>query len=151
MEQAAAYLYTPTLFEPEQFLAATELEMEQALAQALVHRLGRDLERGFTSVGPQADDLEITLGGQKARAFASQGQTRALVLAWKVGEIENVQAMSGFLPLLLLDDVSSELDPERNAFLMGYLAQSGAQVLITTTDASLVEKAVGQDTRWYQV
>ena len=64
--------------------------------------------------------------------FASQGQARALVLAWKVAEIENLKATNGFLPLLLLDDVSSELDPERNAFLMGYLADSGAQVFLTT-------------------
>jgi DNA replication and repair protein RecF len=105
----------------------------------------------FTSVGPHADDLELSLGEHAARQFASQGQARALVLAWKVAEIENLQATNGFLPLLLLDDVSSELDPERNAFLMGYLAESGAQTLLTTTDAHLVARAVGAETAWYRV
>ena len=60
----------------------------------------------------------MSLSGHPARAFASQGQARALVLAWKVAEIENLHAATGVLPLLLLDDVSSELDPSRNAFLM---------------------------------
>jgi DNA replication and repair protein RecF len=68
-----------------------------------------------------------------------------------VAEIENLQQQNGFLPLLLLDDVSSELDPERNAFLMGYLADSGAQTLLTTTDAALVTRAAGADTKWYRV
>ena len=57
----------------------------------------------------------------------------------------------GFLPLLLLDDVSSELDPERNAYLMNYLSASGAQVFLTTTDAGLVRNAAAQDTLWLQV
>ena len=81
------------------------------------------------------DDVTVTLGERSARAYASQGQQRALVLGWKIAEIENLEAAMGFLPLLLLDDVSSELDPERNAYLMNYLAQSGAQVFLTTTDA----------------
>jgi DNA replication and repair protein RecF len=53
--------------------------------------------------------------------------------------------------MLLLDDVSSELDPERNAFLMRYLAESGAQTLLTTTDAALVQRAAGPDTKWFRV
>jgi DNA replication and repair protein RecF len=57
----------------------------------------------------------------------------------------------GFLPLLLLDDVSSELDPERNAYLMNYLSASGAQVFLTTTDASLVRGAAAEDTLWLGV
>jgi DNA replication and repair protein RecF len=55
------------------------------------------------------------------------------------------------LPLMLLDDVSSELDPERNAYLMGYLHQSGAQTFLTTTEGSLVGAAAGPDTLWLQV
>ena len=121
------------------------------LYAALAARRPRDLERGFTSVGPHADDLEIRLGARLARTYASQGQQRALVLGWKIAEIENLHAALGFLPLLLLDDVSSELDPERNAYLMGYLAQSGAQTFLTTTDAELVKRAAGPDTVWYRV
>jgi DNA replication and repair protein RecF len=74
-----------------------------------------------------------------------------MVLGWKIAEIENVRAAFGRPPLLLLDDVSSELDPERNAFLMHTVAESRAQVLLTTTDASLVARAAGPDTLWFRV
>jgi DNA replication and repair protein RecF len=147
----AVFAYEPSHLKDVVFATATEAELQQALSVRLDERLTRDLERGFTSVGPHADDLDITLGEHGARQYASQGQSRALVLAWKVAEIENLQASNGFLPLLLLDDVSSELDPERNAFLMGYLADSGAQTFLTTTDRAFVERASGADTRWLKV
>lgn len=115
-----------------------EEELRQRLLLALARRLPRDRERGYTSVGPHADDLAIHLGDRAARLYASQGQTRAVVLAFKIGEIENLRAMQGRAPLLLLDDVSSELDPERNAYLMAYLAALNGQVVLTTTDPELV-------------
>jgi DNA replication and repair protein RecF len=147
----ARFVYQPQHLEGVDFAQAEEAQLQAALAAALDARLQRDVERGFTSVGPQADDVEISLGDTAARAFASQGQARALVLAWKIAEIENLQVHNGFLPLLLLDDVSSELDPERNSFLMGYLADSGAQTFLTTTDPALVRRAAGEGTTWYRV
>jgi DNA replication and repair protein RecF len=147
---AAGYRYAPAALALD-FGAADEAVLSQALGEALARRRPRDLERGFTSVGPHADDLEISLGKRSARAYASQGQQRSLVLGWKVAEIENLRDALGYLPLLLLDDVSSELDPERNAFLMGYLRQSGAQVFLTTTEPSLVRPAAGEDARWLEV
>ncbi len=148
----ASYAYEPAhLGEGLAFATASENELQERFLERLDQRLSRDVERGFTSVGPHADDVEILLGDKSARAFASQGQARALVLAWKVAEIENLQERNGFLPLLLLDDVSSELDPERNAFLMGYLADTGAQTLLTTTDAALVQRAAGAETLWLSV
>lgn len=129
----------------------TEEGLEGALRQALTERLSRDRERGFTSVGPHADDLQLTLGGRSARAYASQGQGRAMVLGWKIAEIDNVRAAFGRPPLLLLDDVSSELDPERNALLMHTVSESRAQVLLTTTDPTLVSRAAGADTLWLRV
>ena len=121
------------------------------LLDALHKRLARDLERGYTSAGPHADDLSIALGERSARAFASQGQARAVVLAFKIGEIENLRGKQGRAPLLLLDDVSSELDPERNAFLMSYLAQLRGQVLLTTTDPHLVAKSATAEARFHGV
>ena len=150
-EAPAAYSYRPSHLPELDFAEASEADLQQALATLLDQRLQRDVERGFTSAGPHVDDLELTLGARAARSYASQGQARALVLAWKVAEIENLFATSGFLPLLLLDDVSSELDPERNQFLMSYLTESGAQVFLTTTDAALVQRAAGEDTVWYKV
>jgi DNA replication and repair protein RecF len=111
------------------------------LLEALRRRLPRDRERGYTSVGPHADDLGLSLGDKVARLYASQGQARAIVLAFKIGEIENLRRAQGRAPLLLLDDVSSELDPARNAFLMEYLAGLDGQVVLTTTDPGLVKKA----------
>jgi DNA replication and repair protein RecF len=150
-EVAASFTYQPAHLEGFDFETLSEKSLCEALAGQLDSRLARDLDRGFTSVGPHADDLHIDLGGRAARQFASQGQSRALVIAWKVAEIENLRATNGFLPLLLLDDVSSELDPERNAFLMAYLADSGAQTFLTTTDAELVRRAAGSETLWIRV
>src|SRR5207302_10178092 len=85
----------------------------EELRAALTQRLERDRERGFTSVGPHADELWIGIGERAARLYASQGQARAVMLAFKIAEIENLRAAQGRAPLLLLDDVSSELDPDR--------------------------------------
>jgi DNA replication and repair protein RecF len=105
-----------------------------ALLAGLEGRRERDLARGFTSVGPHVDDLRVDLGGRPAAAHASQGQIRALVLALKIAEITHVLEITGDPPVLLLDDVSSELDPERNRALFAFLGQVGCQTLITTTD-----------------
>lgn len=128
-----------------------EIELERVLLDALEERLALDRERGFTSVGPHADDLQLLLGDRPARLYGSQGQQRATVLALKIGEIENLRGARGEYPLLLLDDVSSELDPERNRYLMGYLRALDAQVLLSTTDAALVREAVGDDAVTYRV
>jgi DNA replication and repair protein RecF len=122
-----------------------EEELAGRLLEALRRRLPRDRERGYTSVGPHADDLALSLGDRPARLFASQGQARAVVLAFKIGEIENLRRVQGRAPLLLLDDVSSELDPQRNAYLMRYLGELQGQVVLTTTDPQLVAGAAGSD------
>jgi DNA replication and repair protein RecF len=149
--EPASYGYRPAHLGEVDFAQVDEPTLALALREALAARSRRDLERGFTSVGPHADDVTLTLGSRSARAYASQGQQRALVLGWKIAEIENLEAAMGFLPLLLLDDVSSELDPERNAYLMRYLADSGAQVFLSTTDAGLVRAAAALDTLWMGV
>jgi DNA replication and repair protein RecF len=115
--------------------------LERRLLAALRRRLPRDRERGYTSVGPHADDLGLSLGERAARLYASQGQSRAVVLAFKIGEIENLRRAQGRAPLLLLDDVSSELDASRNAWLMQYLGALDGQVVLTTTDPGLVAKS----------
>jgi DNA replication and repair protein RecF len=120
-----------------------EEELAGRLIAAFRRRLPRDRERGYTSVGPHADDLSLSLGERPARLYASQGQARAVVLAFKIGEIENLRRVHGRAPLLLLDDVSSELDPQRNAYLMRYLGELQGQVVLTTTDPHLVAAAAG--------
>jgi DNA replication and repair protein RecF len=125
--------------------------LEARLLEALRRRLPRDRERGYTSVGPHADDLGISVGDRPARLYASQGQSRAIVLAFKIGEIENLRAAQGRAPLLLLDDVSSELDPARNAWLMQYLSALNGQVVLTTTDPGLVAKSAAQEAVFQRV
>lgn len=100
----------------------------------------RDRARGTTSHGPHVDDLDATLLGRSAKAFASQGQHRSFVLAMKIAEIRLLQESLGHSPVLLLDDVSSELDRGRNERLMSYLTSDAfvGQVFLTTTDREFV-------------
>ena len=132
-------------------LAGAGEALAHRLLDALRRRLPRDRERGYTSVGPHADDLGLSLGERAARLYASQGQSRAIVLAFKIGEIENLKSVQGRAPLLLLDDVSSELDPARNAFLMAYLAALDGQVVLTTTDPKLVAKSAVREAIFQRV
>ena len=128
-----------------------EPEIAARLAATLAARLERDRERGYTSAGPHMDDLVLALDGKGARPFASQGQQRALVLALKIAEIENLRSALGRPPLLLLDDISSELDPAKNRYLLGHLATLSAQAFLTATDRRLLEPAAGPDTAFYKV
>jgi DNA replication and repair protein RecF len=101
--------------------------------EALHGARGRDLARQATSVGPHRDDLQFFLEGHDAGGFASQGQLRAIVLAWKTAELELLGRQHQDPPILLLDDVSSELDAQRNRYLFEHLAPRAGQCFITTT------------------
>lgn len=114
---------------------APALASTEAMLATLAAERGKDVARRSTSTGPHRDDLVFHLAGHDAAAFASQGQTRALVLAWKIAELELLEDAHGDPPLLLLDDVSSELDDTRNEFLFAHLRRRLGQCLITTTDA----------------
>jgi DNA replication and repair protein RecF len=103
------------------------------LAEKLKAERGRDRARGATSSGPHTDDLTLTLEDRAASAYASQGQLRAIVLAMKIAEIGYLTEKLGDPPVLLLDDVSSELDPTRNAQLFAFLKSVRCQAFITTT------------------
>ena len=126
-------------------LAGPDADLRERLLRALRRRLGRDRERGYTSVGPHADDLGLAIGEKSARLYASQGQARAVVLALKIGEIENLRRAQGRSPLLLLDDVSSELDPQRSAWLMAYLSGLRGQVVLTTTDPRILAQGLDEE------
>ena len=144
-----AYLeYRPASGMPRQGQAA---ELAGRLEEILALRLERDRERGYTSAGPHMDDLVLAIGGRGARTYGSQGQQRALVLALKIAEIENLRATMGRPPLLLLDDVSSELDREKNRHLLEYLSRLPGQAFLTTTDRRLLEPAVGPEAAFYRV
>ncbi len=98
----------------------------------------RDLASQSTQLGPHRDDVVLELDGREAGSFASQGQLRAIMLAWKTAELEILGRAHGDQPILLLDDVSSELDPARNEYLFSHLASLAGQCFITTTASSHV-------------
>jgi DNA replication and repair protein RecF len=110
----------------------------EALATSLRAARRRDVTRRQTTVGPHVDDLDLLLGGRLARSFASQGQLRAIVLAWKTAEMRLLKDVHGDAPILLLDDVSSELDARRNRYLFDLLDALECQCFVTTTHAGHV-------------
>lgn len=113
----------------------------ESLRAALARSLDKDLARGFTAEGPHADELALTVRDRRARHAASQGQHRMMVLALKIAELVVLERRTGRVPILLLDDVSSELDATRNARLMRLLDEVGAQVFVTTTQPELIRVA----------
>lgn len=98
----------------------------------------RDLGSQSTQLGPHRDDVVLELEGREAGSFASQGQLRAIMLAWKTAELSVLGRVHRDPPILLLDDVSSELDATRNEYLFEHLASLAGQCFITTTHASHV-------------
>ncbi len=111
---------------------------EDSLLAALARSLEKDLSRGFTAEGPHADDVLLEVKARGAKHNASQGQHRAIVLALKVAELEIITGWKGRVPVLLLDDVSSELDRTRSARFFALLSRLGAQVFLTTTHPDLL-------------
>lgn len=97
---------------------------------------GNDIRLGFTSVGPHRDDLSIMINGLSARTYGSQGQQRSIVLALKLAEADILFEKTGERPVVLLDDVMSELDMSRRDYLLNHL--DGRQVFITCCDPETV-------------
>ena len=95
-----------------------------------------DLARGFSGHGPHLDELAITVADRPARRYASQGQQRAALLALLFAERDALLAERSEPPLMLLDDVTSELDPKRRELLCERLARGGGQTLVTATESS---------------
>lgn len=110
---------------------------EPPTVEGLEERLERDLERGATGLGPHLDDGVIAAGSRELRSFGSQGEQRLAVLALLLAEAELIADRTGTPPLLLLDDVLSELDPERRRILAARVVGHG-QTLVTATDASFL-------------
>jgi DNA replication and repair protein RecF len=98
-----------------------------------------DLRRGQATYGPHRDELELMLNGRSARRHASQGQQRLLTLACKLAELECLRAAREAHPVLLLDDMSSELDPPRTEAVCALLDQTQSQVFITTTRPEVLD------------
>jgi DNA replication and repair protein RecF len=105
----------------------------------LASRSAEERARGLTLVGPHRDDIAFTVEGHEARAYASQGQTRTIALAWKLAEVAVIKEIAEEAPVLLLDDVMSELDEARRHALAAFVG-GAAQTFMTTTNLGYFEK-----------
>lgn len=123
-------------YQPEGVQAIDRGTIRGELLQLFSRHTKSDERYGTTTAGPHRDDLTLYLDDRPLKAFGSQGQQKSFVLALKMAEMDNLQAIFGESPLLLLDDMSSELDARRNGNLMDFLTARDIQVFITTTEPS---------------
>jgi DNA replication and repair protein RecF len=122
-----------------EYRSACSIEQyETSLLKRLEASIEKDRMLGFTGAGPHRDDIRIILNGHAAEETASRGETRSLILMLKIIELQLLEMARGETPLLLLDDVFSELDGKRRHALTAYLEKY--QTFITTTDADIVVK-----------
>jgi DNA replication and repair protein RecF len=112
-----------------------------ALARRLAETADKEIWNGATLVGPHRDDLVFELGGRDLAGFASRGQQRTAILAFKLAELDLLTALDGRPPLLLLDDVFSELDPVRRSHLVRRIADL-PQAFVTTTTLDDLDPAL---------
>jgi DNA replication and repair protein RecF len=115
------------------------------LEEELKERLSTDLDRGFTTHGPHRDDLVLRAADRDLRRYGSQGQQRLVLLSLLLAERDAMADAHGAMPVLLLDDVMSELDPDRRRLLID-LVSTGGQTVITTADAATVPSSYAATT-----
>jgi len=127
--EEAQISYRSRVDTPDRSVAA----LSRSLRDNLEKRIPEELRRGTSLAGPHRDDLECLLNGKPLNHHASQGEQRSYILALKMAEIEYLKRRWGNPPLLLLDDMTSELDRDRNGNFMRFLKDKEMQVFITTT------------------
>ncbi|HRI66870.1 MAG TPA: DNA replication and repair protein RecF [Polyangium sp.] len=137
LQGAFAQIAAPDLQLVAKYQAGGSSDVERA-REELERRRRQDAARASAGFGPHRDDLELRFGEHLVRVVASQGQHRALTLAMKAAETATIAKERGVEPLLLLDDVSSELDPERTGALFTFLSLHRGQIFLTTTRPELI-------------
>ncbi|KIH77659.1 DNA replication and repair protein RecF [Geoalkalibacter ferrihydriticus] len=130
----------------------SEIENPAEDMRCALHRLAREERRlGQTLVGPHREDPQFLVNGQNLRAFGSQGQQRCFILAFKAAQIEHLEQTTGDSPVLLLDDITSELDSQRKSYLFDFLRERRGQVFLTTTDADSLRREGLAQARFFHV
>ncbi len=122
---------------PEEHCSSLE-DAREYMLKYLTDNRREDIASGFTSLGPHRDDLDIRINGGSVRNFGSQGQQRSCVLSMKIAEEELIKISASEEPIVLLDDVLSELDSARQEFLLNKIGDR--QVFITCCEAASVER-----------
>ena len=113
-------------------------QIKNSMLRELKNNMETDKKRGLTTVGPHRDDVKLKINGLNVKKYGSQGQQRTAVLSLKLAEIELIKGEVGEYPVLLLDDVMSELDLERQKYLVNNL--KNVQTFITTTMIEHIDK-----------
>ncbi|MGE3973117.1 MAG: DNA replication/repair protein RecF [Bdellovibrionales bacterium] len=124
------------LISSQPFSSANSEEIRNAIGRRMSELREAELAQGTTLAGPHRHDLQILLDGMDSRQHCSQGQQRALILAIKISQVMQHFDSYGRYPVLLLDDVLSELDAEKRAFLLGFLKSVKTQTFVTSTEGS---------------
>ncbi len=125
------------------YISSSGLSKDE-MAQKLKSSRSDDINSGTTSIGPHRDEIEVTVNGMLARSFGSQGQQRSAVISLKMGEAEVINEQTGEEPVMLLDDVMSELDEGRQDYILNHIEHQ--QVFITCCDKSAVGLLKGGST-----
>lgn len=137
----------------ESVLSKGECELKNWIGQEIRRRRDDEMTRRITLVGPHRDDFDAVIGDgeNRVKQYGSQGQHRTFVVAMKLAEIDFIEEFVGEKPVLLLDDVTSELDVERNSSLFEYLKRMDGQVFITTTSEKDLELLNDGDVSTFEV
>lgn len=122
---------------------------EEEIYRAYERAVPEDLERRRTGLGPHRDDIQFLVDGRDVKHYGSQGQQRSVVLAMKLAETEYIKEKKGLAPILLLDDVFSELDRERKRFLIESI--EGCQCFITMTDSVDLRELGERENNLYKI
>ncbi|MBU3190047.1 DNA replication/repair protein RecF [Clostridium bowmanii] len=123
--------------------------IQQNLYLLLCKNRKRDIETKTTSIGPHRDDFSITINGMDVRTFGSQGQQRTSVLTIKFGALAIIKELTGEYPVLLLDDVLSELDTKRQEYILNSIKD--VQTLITCTGINEIRKYLSSENKIFEV
>ncbi len=118
-------------------------------SKKLIENRKKDIGRSFTSLGPHRDDILFFINGTEVKTYSSQGQQRTTLLSLKISELKYMKEETGELPVLLLDDVFSELDAERQKYLIEFIKDM--QAIITCTNVEYLESLMLEGSRIYKV
>lgn len=118
-------------------------DIESGMIEKLKNNLGKDLQFGYTTIGPHRDDLKLLVNDKDVKVYGSQGQQRTVALTLKLAEKEILSTKLDEYPIMILDDVFSELDDKRKQKLLNLLSNKGQTFITTTTEKDLINESIG--------
>ncbi len=125
-------------------------EIVELLTESLNKARSKEIERRQTLIGPHLDDFTLSINHRDVKRFGSQGQVRTAAISLKLAELQFMRSETGELPILILDDVLSELDKDRQHLLLDS-ASTSAQTFVATTDISLLNKSIISNAKIFRV